>query len=648
MSIRQIIALNEDSSNLEALQDGDSLAVRDILNINDASGSPTVEVADNGSGVHISTRGTNEDLKIEANGTGTTDIQDVTFDGSDVTSTGEASFATVKATGGVSASGASSFETISADSIAATGAITASTVSATAGVSASGTSDLAAVTVDSITASGNGDFATVSADSMAATGAITSNTLSATAGLSASGTSSVEILEVSGLTSLDGGLGADLVFGGYYGLNNQTTTNMQSKGTAYAINQSGTGQKIAIADNAQLDFGTGGGAVMVEVLMPSVAGDVVFAERWTNSTNHFQLWYKQSTTQLIGKFVVGGVEINVKATWVPTAYTNYNLVWAFIPNGASETQELYVNGISLTLATDTNNLSDMSLALPLEIGADESTDTQAFTINRYLHLNLHPTSAEVKDIISASTPYRWIGASQTAKTSGTLTIGKQYIIDTYAATDDFDDAGVVVVSGTINVSGCVFIAGVASPTDWTNGSSLRSQGVTADYPSYAISDATWYDVSGNSNNGAVTGATVLSYEGAHSDGTDLFVDRKFIAPYTVSAKTTAVTLTIAELITGLITGTHSAGATAAYVVPTGTLTDAALGMSINDSFDWVLINLSAAAIDTITVTAGDTHTVVGNMIVQSAHSTTGALYGNSAQFRTRKTAANTFVTYRIA
>jgi len=52
--------------------------------------------------------------------------------------------------------------------------------------------------------------------------------------------------------------------------------------------------------------------------------------------------------------------------------------------------------------------------------------------------------------------------------------------------------------------------------------------------------------------------------------------------------------------------------------------------------------------DTITVTAGDTHTVVGNMIVQSAHSTTGALYGNSAQFRTRKTAANTFVTYRIA
>ena len=71
-------------------------------------------------------------------------------------------------------------------------------------------------------------------------------------------------------------------------------------------------------------------------------------------------------------------------------------------------------------------------------------------------------------------------------------------------------------------------------------------------------------------------------------------------------------------------------------------------MANNDSFEWTLINLSAAAIDTITIVAGADHTVVGNMIVQSAHGTTGALYGNSATFRTRKTATNTFVTYRIS
>lgn len=117
---------------------------------------------------------------------------------------------------------------------------------------------------------------------------------------------------------------------------------------------------------------------------------------------------------------------------------------------------------------------------------------------------------------------------------------------------------------------------------------------------------------------------------------------------TPTAKTTAATLTIAELLTGIITATHTAGATVAYTLPTGTDTDAALTFATNDSFDWSLINLSAAAADTITLTANTAHTIVGNAIVQSVHATTGLIYGSSALFRTRKTAANTFVTYRIA
>lgn len=115
-----------------------------------------------------------------------------------------------------------------------------------------------------------------------------------------------------------------------------------------------------------------------------------------------------------------------------------------------------------------------------------------------------------------------------------------------------------------------------------------------------------------------------------------------------SAKTTAATLTIAELLTKIITGTHTAGATVAYTLPSGTLTDAGVSMEINDSFDWSLINLSAAALDSVTVTAGSDHTIVGNPIVQSAHSTTGGIYGNSSLWRTRKTAADTFVSYRIS
>lgn len=114
-----------------------------------------------------------------------------------------------------------------------------------------------------------------------------------------------------------------------------------------------------------------------------------------------------------------------------------------------------------------------------------------------------------------------------------------------------------------------------------------------------------------------------------------------------TALTTAATVTIAQLLTGIITGTHTAGATQAYTLPTGTDTDTGTTFQTNEAFDWVLINLSAAAADTITVTANTAHTVVGNMIVQSAHATTGGIYGSSGVFRTRKTAANTFITYRI-
>lgn len=120
---------------------------------------------------------------------------------------------------------------------------------------------------------------------------------------------------------------------------------------------------------------------------------------------------------------------------------------------------------------------------------------------------------------------------------------------------------------------------------------------------------------------------------------------------TPTAKTVAVTLTIAELLTGLITGSHTAGATQAYTLPTGALMDTALPlMQINDAFEWVLINNSAAAADSITVTAGVGHTIVGSPIVISTHVTTGGSITsqgcNSSTWITQKTAAATYVTYR--
>lgn len=116
-----------------------------------------------------------------------------------------------------------------------------------------------------------------------------------------------------------------------------------------------------------------------------------------------------------------------------------------------------------------------------------------------------------------------------------------------------------------------------------------------------------------------------------------------------TVKTVANQMTIAELLTGIINATPTAtGATAAYTLPTGANIDLGLTMEVDDSFDWCLINNALAAADTITVTATTGHTIVGNPIVQSLHASTGGIMGYSSLWRTRKTAADTYVTYRIA
>lgn len=66
-------------------------------------------------------------------------------------------------------------------------------------------------------------------------------------------------------------------------------------------------------------------------------------------------------------------------------------------------------------------------------------------------------------------------------TSGTLIVGEIYTLTTYVAGDDFENVA-NVQSGTINTTGCVFIATGTTPTAWTEGSTLDSAGNPVDRP----------------------------------------------------------------------------------------------------------------------------------------------------------------------
>ena len=95
-------------------------------------------------------------------------------------------------------------------------------------------------------------------------------------------------------------------------------------------------------------------------------------------------------------------------------------------------------------------------------------------------------------------------------------------------------------------------------------------------------------------------------------------------------------LTIAQLVSGIIQVTQAAAVT--LVVPTGTLTFGG-GFGIDQSIDWSVIN-TGSALGAVSVTQSTAaHTFVGSGTVA---------INTSGRFRTRITASNVAVTYRIS
>lgn len=99
---------------------------------------------------------------------------------------------------------------------------------------------------------------------------------------------------------------------------------------------------------------------------------------------------------------------------------------------------------------------------------------------------------------------------------------------------------------------------------------------------------------------------------------------------------TSVTITAGNIVNGILTGTPAANIN--YTLPTGTNMDAQFGTGVNGTAEWSIINLAGATFS-ITVLGNTGHTLVGNMVVAA---------NSSARFGSRKTATNTYVTYRLS
>lgn len=116
---------------------------------------------------------------------------------------------------------------------------------------------------------------------------------------------------------------------------------------------------------------------------------------------------------------------------------------------------------------------------------------------------------------------------------------------------------------------------------------------------------------------------------------------RFFAQGAATNFTANSTLTAANLLSGMISMSGSTAIT--LTLPTGTLMDAAImggNLPVDYAFDWSLENAGTAA---CSLAAGTGHTLAGAAGTDNQR----VAAGDAGKFRTRKTAANTFITTRV-
>jgi hypothetical protein len=148
------------------------------------------------------------------------------------------------------------------------------------------------------------------------------------------------------------------------------------------------------------------------------------------------------------------------------------------------------------------------------------------------------------------------------------------------------------------------------------------------------------EVDGTPGTNDMPGRLVLSVtlDGASSPTEALRITNDRVVAYNQpapAAVNATATLTVANLKTGIITSTSAAATD--MTLPTGTDTQAGFsGTYDNFTFEWSVINTGPSL---VRVLAGTAHTIVGSGSVAT---------GTSGRFASRRTAANTFVTYRLS
>lgn len=255
------------------------------------------------------------------------------------------------------------------------------------------------------------------------------------------------------------------------------------------------------------------------------------------------------------------------------------------------------------------------------------TPTERARITDAGNLLIGNTSGTSRLTVSSQTGVASPFSSVTMHISGTDANANQVQIDAYGGTNNIimrqanGTQASPTASTTANRLGGVVFFGYGS-TGY--GSSSRAR-------VFANATETWTDAAQGTSISFQTTAT----------GTTTVADKVIIdndglilkVQPTITSKSAAATLTIAELRTQIVQYT---GAVANLQLPTGTDIQTSTGSATDISFDFSVINTGSGA---ATLTTNTGLTLVGSMVVTN---------GTSGLFRVRRTGANTFTIYRIS
>ena len=236
---------------------------------------------------------------------------------------------------------------------------------------------------------------------------------------------------------------------GEYLLNEQTTTNMMSKGTVYRFD--GDDDVITVTDSAEIqNIFDNGGYLQAEIYPLSDGendlGHIVAKRGGSN------VWTWEVSAESAGfvkltlNYSFSGTDM-VASTGAVIPIGEQSKVGVCFTATAGEVPVFYLNGIAISsTATTSTGTRTTDVGANLFFGSYNGTfGVFDGEIGEVMLGNFAPTAAEVKDLISGNIPFKWQYGSQTSVVTGTDS--------TFAGAGNWTNSGLATFDVNTSVAG---------------------------------------------------------------------------------------------------------------------------------------------------------------------------------------------------